>query len=127
MNFFELFSKYVFEYEIYLYNDETYLCIHKTIIKKSLLFKIFSYILKKSGKSEYEDDIKSNYLSLSNNEEYIKALNSSGLAQVLMNKVVKNKDYMYLSANIKNISFKDIDDKNVEIVIEIEGLFTWRK
>lgn len=124
---FELFKKYNFEYEIYLYNDETYLSIHKTVIKKSLMFKLFSYILKKVKKEEYENDIKSNYLMLSNNEEYIRALNNTGLAEKLMNEVVKNKDYTYLSANIKNITFRELDDKNVEIVIEIEGLYTWRK
>lgn len=124
---FELFKKYNFEYEIFLYNDETYLSIHKTVIKKSIIFKLFSYILKKTGKAEYENDIKSNYLMLSNNEEYIKALNNAGLAEKLMNSVVKNKDYTYLSANIKNITFRELDDENVEITIEIEGLYTWRK
>ncbi|MEM4878273.1 MAG: hypothetical protein QW616_05960 [Thermoplasmata archaeon] len=123
----ELFKKYNFEYEIYLYNDETYLSIHKTVIKKSLIFKMFSYILKKVKKEEYENDIKSNYLVLSNNEEYIKALNNAGLAEKLMNSVVKNKDYTCLSANIKNITFRELDNENVEIAIEIEGLYAWRK
>ncbi|MEM4757771.1 MAG: hypothetical protein QW184_01295 [Nanopusillaceae archaeon] len=127
MNFLDIFKKFKFEYEIYLYNDETYLCINKTIVKKDLMFKIFLYILKKVNKAEYEDDVKTKYVMLSNNQDYIKILNNIGLAERLMNEVVKNKDYKYLSANIKNITFRDIDDKNVEITIEIEGIYTWRR
>lgn len=127
MNFLDIFKKFKFEYEIYLYNDETYLCINKTIVKKDLMFKIFSYILKKVNKAEHEDDMKTKYVMLSNNQDYIKILNNIGLAERLMNEVVKNKDYKYLSANIKNITFRDIDDKNVEITIEIEGIYTWRR
>ncbi|MEM5830523.1 MAG: hypothetical protein QXL82_03385 [Candidatus Aenigmatarchaeota archaeon] len=121
-----MFEKHTFSYEISLFDDNTYYSIHKTVVKKSLMYKILSYILKKANQQQYENAIKNNLIQLNNKEDFVKALNNAGVAQILMNNVVKDKNYTYLSAEIKNIAFNEIDKDKVEMVIEIAGMYIWK-